>query len=137
MIAESVRRTSKPRGRLGRGARAVVQVLWPTQRLLWTREGVGYLAVWIVLLFMGMKQQINLILMVAALAAGPVAASFLVSAVMLRKLRAARRVPPYAFATEPFSIDYALENDRRFSAALALPSWPPLIASSFLVVSCR
>jgi uncharacterized protein (DUF58 family) len=120
MNAEPGRRTSEPRGRLNRAARGALQVLWPTQRLLWTREGLGYAAVWGVLLAMGMKQQINLILLVAGLAAGPVVASFLVSASMLRQLRAARRVPPYAFAGEPFPIDYTLENERRFNAALAL-----------------
>ena len=47
-------------------------VLWPTQRLLWTREGVVYVVIWLVLLVLGLHQQINLILLVAGLAAGPV-----------------------------------------------------------------
>jgi uncharacterized protein (DUF58 family) len=67
-----------------------------------------------------MNQQINLILLVAGLAAGPVVASFVVSASMLRKLRASRRVPPYAFSGDPLKIDYTLENARRWTAALAL-----------------
>ena len=67
-----------------------------------------------------MQQQLNLILLVAGLAAGPVAASFVVSATMLRRLRVGRRVPPYAFSGDPLELDYTLENSRRWSAALAL-----------------
>jgi uncharacterized protein (DUF58 family) len=105
---------------IGRLARAVLVVLWPTQRLLWTREGVIYITVWIILLILGLQQQINLILLVAGLAAGPVAASFMISAAMLRKLQVSRRVPPFAFAGDPLSLDYTLENSRRWTAALAL-----------------
>lgn len=105
---------------VGRAARSTLAVLWPTQRQLWTREGFLYFIVWIVLLILGLQQQINLILLVSGLAAGPVAASLVVSRAMLRRLRATRRMPPYAFSGDPFPIDYTLENDRRWTAALAL-----------------
>lgn len=108
------------RGRLARFGRYTLSVLWPTQRLLWTREGIVYIAVWIVLLAMGIRLQVNLILLVAGLAAGPVVASFLVSASMLRKLRITRRVPAYTFSGDLLPIDYTLENARRWTAALAL-----------------
>ncbi|MCA1684712.1 MAG: DUF58 domain-containing protein [Planctomycetia bacterium] len=117
---ESRHRPGQSRGLLGRFARGVVLVLWPTQRLLWTREGLIYLAIWMVLLVLGLQQQINLILLVAGLAAGPVVASFVVSASMLKKLRVGRRVPPYAFSGDPLHVDYTLENFRRWTAALAL-----------------
>ena len=39
---------------------------------------------------------------------------------MLRRLRIGRRIPAYAFSGEPLSIDYTLDNDRRWTAALAL-----------------
>jgi uncharacterized protein (DUF58 family) len=104
----------------GRAARAALTFLWPTQRVLWTREGGVYILAWVGLMVVGFQQQVNLILLVAGLAAGPVVASFLVSWGMLRKLRAGRRLPPYAFAGDPFPIDYTLENDRRWTAALAL-----------------
>jgi uncharacterized protein (DUF58 family) len=120
MNTEAKHRPTDARGPLGRAARSVVTLLWPTQRLLWTRVGVYYLAAWGVMMVLGFQQQVNLILLVAGLAAGPVAASFVVSAAMLRKLRAARRLPPYAFSGDPFHIDYTLENDRRWTAALAL-----------------
>ena len=100
--------------------RWVVRALWPNQRLRWTREGVIYFVVWIGLLATGLHQQINLILLVAGLAAGPIVASILVSASMLRRLRVARRVPSYAFSGEPLEIDYTLDNDRRILAVLAL-----------------
>ena len=109
-----------PRGLFARIGKPALSVLWPTQRLLWTREGIVYIAVWIVLLAMGIRLQVNLILLVAGLAAGPVVASFLVSAAMLRKLRVNRRIPAYTFSGDPLPIFYSLENDRRYTAALAL-----------------
>src|SRR6516225_1324446 len=105
---------------IGTLARRVYVGLWPTQRTSWTREGVGYLSVWVLLLLTGLYHQINLILLVAGLAAGPILASFVSSAAMLRKLRVTRRVPPYVFADEPLHLDYALENGRKKTAALAL-----------------
>ena len=120
MATEGRTRPSESRGFLGKLGRWIVQVLWPTQRILWTREGVVYIAGWIVLLILGLQQQINLILLVAGLAAGPVAASFMISASMLRKLQVTRRIPPFAFAGDPLSFDYTLENSRRWTAALAL-----------------
>ena len=101
-------------------ARWLVWSLWPNQRLRWTREGLIYFAVWLGLLATGLQQQINLILLVAGLAAGPVVGSIFVSATMLRKLRISRRVPAYVFSGEPLTLDYTLNNDRRFVAALAL-----------------
>ena len=107
--------------RRNRGAfQWLVRRLWPNQRVRWTREGVIYFIVWACLLATGLQQQINLILLIAALAAGPMVGSFWSSAAMLRRLRSARRVPPYAFSGEPLFVDYTLENDRKHSAALAL-----------------
>jgi uncharacterized protein (DUF58 family) len=103
-----------------RFTRWIVWSLWPNQRLRWTREGVAYFFVWLGLLCTGLHQQINLILLIAGLAAGPMVGSIFVSASMLRKLRISRRVPAYVFSGEPLSIDYTLDNDRRWSAALAL-----------------
>ncbi len=111
---------SEDRSPLRRFARWVVWSLWPNQRLRWTREGVIYFCVWVGLLLTGLYQQINLILLVAGLAAGPMVGSIFVSAAMLRKLRISRRVPSYVFSGTPLSIDYSLDNDRRWSAALAL-----------------
>lgn len=120
MSTEGRHRPNDARGPLRRLVRALLGALWPTQRILWTREGLGYIVVWGVVLVMGLQQQINLILLVSGLAAGPVMASFFVSAAMLRKLRTSRRVPPYVFSGDPLQIDYTLENARRFTAALAL-----------------
>jgi uncharacterized protein (DUF58 family) len=111
-----------PEGRkpIRRFARWLVWNLWPNQRLRWTREGVIYFLFWLGLMATGLQQQINLILLVAGLAAGPLVASIFVSSAMVRRLRLTRRLPPYAFSGEPLPIDYTLENDRRWSAALAL-----------------
>ncbi len=109
---------TSPRGR--RLGQRVLRGLAPSQKLRWTREGVIYGLVWVGLLAMGLVQQINLILLIAGLAAGPIVGSIWSSAAMVRKLRIARRVPPYAFSGEPLLIDYTLDNDRKHSAALAL-----------------
>ncbi|HMB07280.1 MAG TPA: DUF58 domain-containing protein [Isosphaeraceae bacterium] len=113
-------RPMESRGIIGRLARRVVLDLWPTQRLLWTREGVGYIVVWLGLLATGLHLQINLILLVAGLAAGPLVGSISAGAAMFRRLRVTRRAPAYVFSGAPLPIDYTLENDRRRAAALAL-----------------
>ncbi len=113
-------RRIESRRRINGLARRFVRFLWPTQRLLWTREGIIYVSIWLVLLILGMQQQINLILLVAGLAAGPVVASFVVSATMLKKLKVSRRAAPYLFSGDPLRLDYTLENSRRWAAALAL-----------------
>lgn len=110
----------EPRRRWGRFGRGLLRVLWPNQSLRLTREGLFYIGVWGFLLLVGVYQQINLILLVAGLAAGPIFASWFASAGMLRGLRIRRRVPPYVFAGGPLRIDYTLENSRRWTAALAL-----------------
>lgn len=110
----------EPRTSPRRFSRWLISNIWPNQRLRLTREGWGYLGIWLGLLATGLYQQINLILLVAGLAAGPVAASMVVSASMLRRLRIGRRAPSYAFSGEPLAIDYLLDNDRRLSAALAM-----------------
>jgi uncharacterized protein (DUF58 family) len=105
---------------IGLLGRKVLLAFWPNQRLRITREGWAYLAVWGLLLAIGRYQQINLILLVAGLCAGPIAASILTSAGMLRGVKLMRRLPPYLFAGDPLRIDYTLENARRSTAALAL-----------------
>ena len=109
-----------PRRRVSRLARRVGRALWPNQRLRPTVEGLVYLGVWLVLVGIGLHQQINLILLTAGLAFGPIFASIFVSTAVLRRLEATRRAPPYVFAGEPLAIDYTLENARRWTSALAL-----------------
>src|SRR3954471_14830345 len=108
------------RGLFNKIAHWAMLSLWPTQRMLWTREGILYILIWLGLLVIGLSQQINLILLVAGLAAGPIVASIFASAAMLRRLRVMRRVPPYVFSGEPLLLDYTLENDRKWMAALPL-----------------
>ena len=50
MSVDAKTRRGRGRGVVGRAASSVVTVLWPTQRLLWTREGGAYIGVWLVLL---------------------------------------------------------------------------------------
>ena len=101
-------------------ARLVLLGLKPNQKLRLTRNGQGYLVVWAALLGVGLYQQSNLILLISGLAAGPLVASVFVSAGMLRRLNVERRPPQYVFAGEPLEIDYTLQNDRRWAAALAM-----------------
>jgi uncharacterized protein (DUF58 family) len=120
MSIEPRPRPGDSRRPLGRLARWVVSGLLPNQQLRWTREGTYYIAIWGVLLFAGLYQQVNLILLVAGVGAGPVVASFFVSAGMLRRLKASRRIPAYVFSGEPIRIEYTLQNDRHWTAGLAL-----------------
>ncbi len=109
-----------PRRTLSHWSRRVGRILWPSQRLRLTREGYWYGLGWAALLLVGLWQQINLILLTAGLAFGPIFGSVFVSASALRRIRAERRAPPYVFAGQPLVVDYVLENSRRWTAALAL-----------------
>ena len=78
----------RPRRAMPRFARRALRTLWPNQKLRWTREGLWYLVVWVLLLAIGWHQQINLIMLVTGLAFGPILASFLVSWATLRRASA-------------------------------------------------
>jgi uncharacterized protein (DUF58 family) len=108
------------RGRFRRLAKGVLGALGPTERSILTREGFFYFLVSLALLVAGLIQQVNLILLVFTLAAGPFLASIFGGRPMLRRLTVVRRVPAYVFSGDPLVIDYALENGRRWYAALAL-----------------
>ena len=107
-------------GRLRRFARSLLGALGPSERSILTREGLMYFGVSLTLLFAGLLQQVNLILLVFTLAAGPFLASIFGGRSMLRRLSVVRRAPAYVFFGDPLVIDYALENGRRWYSALAL-----------------
>ena len=103
--------------------------LLPTERLKTTLEGLGYWISWFALAVIGWYQQINLILLISGLVAGPLVASFFMSTAMLRKVKLQRRLPTHIFAGDPLSIDYILDNTSRSSAVLALcleDHWAPV-----------
>ena len=108
------------RSPIGKLARAATTALRPSQTLRWTAEGGGYIAVWLILLGTGLYQQINLVLLIAGLAAGPIVGSVFVSYTVLKGLRVDRRGPPYVFADAPFTLDYVLDNAHRWREALAM-----------------
>lgn len=112
--------TRRSRGPLRSLAQWVMRGLLPNQRLKPTREGRGYVLLWIALLAIGLQQQSNLILLTAGFAAGPVVASILISGSMVRRVHITRRLLPYMFEGDALTIDYSLENARRSLAALAL-----------------
>jgi uncharacterized protein (DUF58 family) len=120
MSLDEKRRSRRPRGRLRRIARGLLAVFWPTQRQILTREGFIYFCVGVALLGAGLLHQVNLILLVFTLSAGPFLASIFGGRAMLHRLNVQRRLPPYVFSGEPLIIDYTVENSRRFIAALAL-----------------
>jgi uncharacterized protein (DUF58 family) len=107
-------------GRLRRFARSLLGALGPTERSILTREGLIYFGISLTLLVAGLIHQVNLILLVFTLAAGPFVASIFSGRPMLRQLGVVRRAPSYVFAGDPLVIDYALENGRRWNTALAL-----------------
>lgn len=120
MSVDEKPRATASRGRAGRLARGLVSTLASTERATLTREGVFYCAVMTILLAAGMLQRMNLILLVATTAAGPIVASLFGSRAVMRKLGARRRTPAHVFAGDALTIDYALENGRRRLAALAV-----------------
>jgi len=113
-------RSSLRRG-LGRLGRGVVQAIWPNQRLRLTREGSWYLAAWMLMVVMGFYHNNNFVMLVAALAFGPVVSSVFASASMLRCLTVSRR-PPVSAVHEGgrLTIEYALDNSKWIAAAIAL-----------------
>jgi uncharacterized protein (DUF58 family) len=113
-------RSPAPPGLARRIVRGVAHALVPTERTILTREGWAYFGVMLVLLAAGVWQQVNLVLLVATLAAGPFLTSWIGSRALLRRLSVTRRVPSYVFSGDPLVVDYVLENDRRWTAALAL-----------------
>lgn len=101
--------------------RGVAHALVPTERTILTREGWFYSLVMGVLLTAGLWQQVNLVLLVATLAAGPFFSSWIGSRALLRRLSVTRRLPSsYVFSGDPLVVDYILENERRWTAALAM-----------------
>jgi uncharacterized protein (DUF58 family) len=120
MSVDEKPRPGASRGRLRRLAKALLGALGPTERSILTREGLWYFIVSVLLLASGLIQQVNLILLVFTLAAGPFLASIFGGRSMLRRLSVLRRVPAYVFSSDTLVIDYGLENGRRWYAALAL-----------------
>jgi len=120
MSVDEKHRSRRSRGRFRRLTNGLLETLWPREGLSLTREGFIYVLVSVLLLFAGLWQQVNLILLVFTLTAGPFLASIFGGRSMLRRLRVLRRVPAYVFSGDPLIIDYTLENGRRWHAALAL-----------------
>jgi uncharacterized protein (DUF58 family) len=120
MSIDEKSRSQPSRGLVGRIARGLAYALVPTERSILTREGWCYFGVMAVLLFAGLYQQVNLILLVSTLAAGPFLTSWIGSRSLLRRLSVIRLVPAYVFSGDPLVVDYTLENGKRWTPALAL-----------------
>ena len=117
MNAEDKSRQRIRRRRFRRFAKGLLGALGPSERSILTREGFVYFIVSLALLVAGLIQQVNLILLVFTLAAGPFLASIFGGRSMLRRLTVQRRVPAYVFSGDPLVLDYGLENGRRWYAA--------------------
>jgi len=113
-------RQSEKRRRLRRWASGFLNLLLPNERNFPTREGWMYAVASLALLAAGLYQQVNLILLVFTLTAGPVFASIFGGRSMLRRLVPARRLLPYVFSGDPLFVEYVVSNGRRWSATLAL-----------------
>ncbi len=100
--------------------RRLLGAVLPTERQILTREGVIYFLGGALLLVAGLWQQVNLILLVFTLSAGPILTSLFGGRAMLRRLSVVRRAPAYVFSGDPLVIDYSLRNGRRWFGALAV-----------------
>src|ERR1700733_10921087 len=114
MNVDEKSRSRRTRGRLGRISRGLLGALWPNQRQILTREGFIYFWVAVGLLAAGLLHQVNLILLVFTLSAGPFLASIFGGRAMLHRLSVHRRLPAFVFSGEPLVIDYTVENGRRW-----------------------
>ncbi len=120
MSGDEKPRSRRAEGRLSRIARGLTSALWPSQRQILTREGFIYFWVAVGLLAAGLLHQVNLILLVFTLSAGPFLASIFGGRAMLNRLSVHRRLPAYVFSGERLVIDYTVENGRRWFASLAV-----------------
>ncbi len=127
MGGEDRTRNRAPRGRIRRFAKGLLGALGPSERSILTREGLYYFAVSLALLVAGLIQQVNLILLVFTLAAGPFLASIFGGRSMLRRLTVQRRIPPYVFSGDPLQWP---ENQRtpHLTRFIELTPFPPLIS---------
>ena len=120
MSANGDYRSRMPRRGIRRLTKSVLGAVLPTERQILTREGFIYFLGGVLLLAAGLWQQVNLILLVFTLSAGPFLASIFGGRTMLRRLSVVRRLPAYVFSGDPLVIDYTLENGRRWYGALAV-----------------
>ncbi len=119
MSVDEKTRAPESRGLMGRLAWRLAQALVPTERTILTREGGCYFGVMLVLLVAGLYQQVNLILLVSTLAAGPFLTSWIGSRAFLRRLSVVRRAPPYVFSGDPLP-----SITRSRTAGDGPPRWP-------------
>jgi uncharacterized protein (DUF58 family) len=120
MSADGKLQSRGPRRGVRRLSRRFLDAVLPTERQILTREGFVYFLGGVLLLAAGLWQQVNLILLVFTLSAGPFLASIFGGRAMLRRLSVVRRIPGYVFSGDPLIIDYTLENGRRWYGALAV-----------------
>jgi uncharacterized protein (DUF58 family) len=120
MSANGEARSRRPRRGIRRLTATFLGAVLPTERQILTREGFIYFLGGVLLLAAGLWQQVNLILLVFTLSAGPFLASIFGGRAMLRRLSVVRRLPAYVFSGDPLVIDYTLENGRRWYGALAV-----------------
>lgn len=78
------------------------------RRFRFTAEGVIYLAVMTALFSSAILSQINLLMLVFGIMAGPFILSGSIVLSMLRSARVRRRLPPYAIAAQPFAVEIDL-----------------------------
>ena len=82
-----------------------------------TREGVYYTVVFLAVLIGAVSRQLNLLMLVGCVMAGPLLFSLIYGRWMLRALHVERRLPAHLHADERLRVDVSLENrGRRFGA---------------------
>ncbi len=98
MSANGDHRSRMPRRGIRRLTKSVLGAVLPTERQILTREGFVYFLGGVLLLAAGLWQQVNLILLVFTLSAGPFLASIFGGRAMLRRLSVpVRRSPRLRF----------------------------------------
>ncbi|MBL9093792.1 MAG: DUF58 domain-containing protein [Planctomycetaceae bacterium] len=85
-----------------------------------TREGVAYLVVMGIILTAAVIRQINLLMLLYGVLAGPLLLSWRLVRRTLKQLDVARKLPPAVFADEPFKVELEVKNGKTRGGSFAV-----------------
>jgi uncharacterized protein (DUF58 family) len=81
------------------------------------REGLYYTVVLLAVLFGAVSRQLNLLMLLGGVLAGPLLFSLIYGRIVLRRLTVKRKLPPHLRADQRFLVDMQVTNARRWLSA--------------------
>lgn len=92
-----------------------------SQRQIWLcREGLAYIVVFLAVLIGAVSRQLNLLMLLGSMLAGPLLFSLVYGRLSLRRLTFTRKLPPLLHAGGQLHVDVALANQRRWFGVWAI-----------------